>query len=836
MDATNPHARDANSRPREDATTRPLPLSALGLCAGVAIADAAGLVGELASPAEWRGFVAVLVVAGAISWLALARRAARAARALVVGAFAICGAARIVALEPPIDDASGFARVSGVVARGHLDLPDSMRAGAVSPHLLLESVEIDTGAGPRAIPGRLRLEAKDLDRFVPRGSIVEASARLRAPREARNPGDAGEARRFALSGVVAAAVVEHQSALHVRSGTSLVARVLAANDRLRRTLTHGLATALEPNAAALAAALVLGVRDGLDPRFVSAVASAGTIHLLAISGMQVSWLVVLVRGILGLWLRPTLANVFVVGFALGYADLAGAEAPVLRAGLAAALVGIGRFLGRPARALDALAAAAIVLVLDEPGEVFRPGFQLSFVACWALLTRGPEFPPKGSFPRRVAFSIRQSLRWSVRATIATAPIVAYHFGTIAPLSPLLTLVLTPPFLAAFLASVMLAPASIVLPDSALGLVAVPAEASLHFAAWAFEFTARLPFASFSCLPLDAAAALVLIAGLEIARRAELGRYLRGAALAATIALSGAIEFARSRPPAETRVVVLDVGHGQAVIVRATGGANLLFDCGAAGADSRRDGERAARTTLLACRELGVRSFTVAFLSHGDADHRNGLEHLLARGFVERLVVPPHLDPRASRPLLATASTSGVAIDEAARGFEWIDVARTLHVRVLAPELGIVDGSANDRSMVAIVEALPRVPQSATRNRPTTVIAEAAPLASLLLPGDLETPGITRLLALEPNLTADVVLLPHHGRDEAGLAPFVFRVDAPLWIASRGRLHGVTLAERLAERHDARLRVTADHGAIEIRIGGDGTIVARGFHDPDGYDR
>lgn len=809
-----PHAPTLPRKTPGDPTSRPLPFAALGLAVGITLADLLDLAAGVTAA---RDLVAATLVIGASALVLVWCRGASRRNLFVLASFVLCGSARVVSLPPLVEPASGYARFCGRVVRGYLDLPPSM-AAAGPTFLILDDVAIDTGGGARPLAGRLRLEAKALFEFVPRGTWVECTARLRAPRPARNPGDPGEARRFALDGIVVAAVVEHDSALSLESGRGFVDRLLAANDRLRRALVFGLSEALEPSSASLAAALVLGVREGLDRGFVAEVAAAGTIHLLAISGMQVAWLVVWVRGLLGLWLRPSATNCGVVIFALAYADLAGAEAPVLRAGVAAALVGIGRFLGRPAQALDALAAAAIVLLVASPAELFRPGFQLSFVACHALVTRAPMERARGAVWRKSFALVKESLRMSLRATLFTAPIVAAFFGTIAPLSPLLTLALTPPFLAAFIASVLIAPVSLVISGASLEVVAAPCEMALRFAAWAFRVTASLPLASHHVLPPHPATALALLVALEVVRRADVRRWIRIRTVVATLLACGLFESVRCAPPRQTSLVVLDVGHGQAVIVRDTSGVALLVDCGAAGGNARLDGERAARTVWRACSALGIRRFDLAIVSHGDSDHVNGLPNLLEYGLVRSLAVPHRFDSPAALRLKRVAAERGIAVREVSRGDSLVDLPN-LRVLVLAPEPSSRHATENDASLVVLVDAHP----AAAADRPLV-----SPRTRILLPGDLETPGIVALLQLEPALSVDVTLLPHHGRDEPGLAPFVHHLRAPLWIASRGPLPGASLAGLLAIRHFADLRVTATDGAVVVTIRSEGPPIAESF--------
>ena len=144
----------------------------------------------------------------------------------------------------------------------------------------------------------------------------------------------------------------------------------------------------------LAGALLLGARDRLEPERVDAFFHTGTIHLLAISGLHV--------GILA-WGFFVLAKsshartgilLMLMCCAVLYCALTGARAPVLRAVILIQVLCVGLIWRRNIVAYNALAAAAIAVLIYRPAELFRPGAQLSFLAVGTLIWLSLNVAPK----------------------------------------------------------------------------------------------------------------------------------------------------------------------------------------------------------------------------------------------------------------------------------------------------------------------------------------------------------------------------------------------------------------------------------------------------------
>ena len=157
-------------------------------------------------------------------------------------------------------------------------------------------------------------------------------------------------------------------------------------DRLRADGVALLNRVLAPARRGLASRMFLGVREDLEPEQSEAFLETGTVHVLVISGLNVGILagcLVVLLGRLGCSSRTTM---LVVGTAtLLYALVTGGAPPVVRATVAVLLVCGARLIGRQALGFNLLAAAALVVLVINPSELFHAGAQLSFLGMGVLM-------------------------------------------------------------------------------------------------------------------------------------------------------------------------------------------------------------------------------------------------------------------------------------------------------------------------------------------------------------------------------------------------------------------------------------------------------------------
>ena len=239
-----------------------------------------------------------------------------------------------------------------------------------------------------------------------------------------------------------------------------------AVDAIRRRAEAGVSAGLPPSLAALARGMVLGADEDISERTNEDFKDSGLAHVLAVSGQNVTLLAVLawpLLAALGLSRRARLAGVLAL-IAI-YVPLTGAGPSIMRAGVMGAAGTVAALAGRPAsRWYSLLLAAAITLALD-PRAWQDVGWQLSFAAVVGifLLVR-PLMRALARLPEPLA----AGTALTIAATVATAPLMALHFGRVSLVSLLANVAALPAIapimwigmLAAAAAQVSLVPATL----------------------------------------------------------------------------------------------------------------------------------------------------------------------------------------------------------------------------------------------------------------------------------------------------------------------------------------------------------------------------------------
>ena len=294
---------------------------------------------------------------------------------------------------------------------------------------------------------------------------------------------------------------------------------------------------------------------------------------------------------------------------------------------------VAAFAGRLASRWYGLLLAAVVTLAFDPRAWQDVGWQLSFAAVAGIFVLAR---PLARLLRALPEPVRTGAALTVAATLATAPLMAFHFERVSAAAlpanlaalPAIALVMWIGMLSAAAAQVWIVPAELL--NGLNGFLLAYVAAVAHWGA-------RLPGAVVELRisgPAQLALAYAAFAGaLGTAWRAR-AVLRRRAALFGACALVAAAGGALLLPgttavPREFTVTFLDVGQGDAILVQAPGGYAALVDGGPAEADVVSD-----------LRARGVTRLDLVVLTHAQADHQGGLEEVLAEFPVDSCSTAP----------------------------------------------------------------------------------------------------------------------------------------------------------------------------------------------------
>ena len=218
----------------------------------------------------------------------------------------------------------------------------------------------------------------------------------------------------------------------------MVCRLKITLDNYRNSWVGMLQKTLPEPMASLAAGILLGIKGQMPNDFYQALVNTGTLHIVAASGFNVM-IVASVLMLLAskLWKRGVAIMTGILGI-LFYVLIAGASASVVRAGVMGSLTLIAYYFGRPAEARRLLWMAAGIMLLINPLLLLDIGFQLSVGATGGLLYLAPLMK---RFPQH--HYLKEYLYPTLAATVATLPIILWHFGRVSWISPLVNMLVLP---------------------------------------------------------------------------------------------------------------------------------------------------------------------------------------------------------------------------------------------------------------------------------------------------------------------------------------------------------------------------------------------------------
>lgn len=183
-------------------------------------------------------------------------------------------------------------------------------------------------------------------------------------------------------------------------------------------------------------AFILGNREGLSKEIYSVFRYTGTVHILAISGLHIGIIIfIFILFLKILRLKLKVRFVITVLFLLFYSFMTGLRPSVVRAVIMGITFLLSFIVKREYHIYNSLALAAMIILGIWPWQIFDVGFQLSFISVLSIVFIYPKILavlPK--VKNRFLSFIKASFVVSLSACIGTAPLVAYYFGMISPVS------------------------------------------------------------------------------------------------------------------------------------------------------------------------------------------------------------------------------------------------------------------------------------------------------------------------------------------------------------------------------------------------------------------
>jgi competence protein ComEC len=568
---------------------------------------------------------------------------------------------------------------------------------------------------------------------------------------------------------------------------------------LRERLSASLARALPEPQGSLAQAILLGLRGNIPDSLYEAFSRTGTAHLLAISGLHISIIIVMLLsfGILVFGRQRSIYIWLTLAITWLYALLAGMHPPIIRAAIMGSLFLVAEYLGRQRSAIIALAFAAAVMVGVEPNLLWTTSFQLSFLAMAGLILLYPYFQVWGRKGVASLFGSRERIvavgnmltdgfAATLAAIVAVGPLIAYNFGVVSLVALPATFLALPalPFIIVTAALVAF-----------VGLFTLLVAQTLGWLAWLFLSYLVLVVQGFDALPHSSLevssvstwyiwgyyAILVgvvvllnrrkqladfssrLISGIsKVAKgipKPHLGFSAKWLILPLLVVAILVWSVAFTSPDDKLHVSFLDVGQGDAILIQTPDGQDILID---GGPDFQK-----INLELSEKLPFWDRTIDLVVCTQPQADHVTGLIEVLLRYKVKQVLEPGvSYNSSAYQEWLNVVEDKGIEYNTARAGQE-IDLGNGIEMEVLNPPESLFEETSHDVDNNGVVLRL-------TWGK-----------VSFLFTADIREEAEFELIGRRANLKSTVLKVAHHGSETSTSPQFLAAVDPEVAVISVG---------------------------------------------------
>lgn len=659
-------------------------------------------------------------------------------------------------------------------------------------------------------------QTKQWGAYLLPGSRITAQGKVHCFTGPRNPGNFDAKNYYRSENMLASVSVLHVTDVSQEAGGA--ARLFY---RLREGCRKNLIRALGEKNASMASSILRGDKSMMDPYLKSAWQKSGFAHVLAVSGLHMTFLG---AGLFALLRKAgrgiCTATVISLSVLVLYVLMTGGHVSAWRAFIMFAIWSGAAMWGRTYDPVTSFCTALFLVILTKPLSIFGFSFVYSFICAGALVFLRP-FCVKGG-------RLTRGLSTSFCISGCLCPVTLYTTYEYPVYSFILNWLLLPLF--PLFAGIALAGTILYGLWPAFGsIVLKPAGWMLTLFDRAVSFSLSLPFSRrvTGKMPVQTIAlyfvlsALFLFAGSFAYEKILSGKTRVGAKrgkgkekLKKEGRKGRAVFFTcffllypliwclilseRQERNGRLSVTFLDVGQGDCTYMKLPGGEHIMID---GGSQNIMEAGREKITPFLLC--SGVESIDYVFITHGDADHINGIESMIDHRetgvSIRRIILPEKKFWDRSMDRLAKKAQK-----------------KKIPVYEMREDDSIDFGECKIQCIGPVREL------SKPGNESSLVLKVTCGSLDVLLTGDMEFEGEKAILSKGKDISCDILKVPHHG--SKNISKRFFEKASPevaVISAAKKNRFGHPAKETIAALKETGSVVclTADRGAVSFDFDG-----------------
>lgn len=484
------------------------------------------------------------------------------------------------------------------------------------------------------------LQRKNIYTQLNAGNKIYLTGTYQKGREKRNPGEFDYDKYLKSKSVTGLFVTYDTDSINILSNQKDYFK--SSLHSVRKLIDETIHKLHNPQTAGLLRGLLLADRSEIDYETKNEFINSGVVHILAVSGLHVGYVLVIIIfifGRFGIYLRSILTILGLVAFMF----LTGVPPSVFRATLMSVVIIIAFLSNRSTNIINSISIAAFIILLLNPNEIYNPGFQLSFSAVLAI---GILYP----YIQKIIFKLNLKHKWleyillffgvSLSAQIGTLPFTLAYFSKLSVVALFANLIVIPTV------GVIIGIAFITV---FIGVISN--SIAIYFAAandllsgWMIDFikyTGQLDFSFlwirnyslYDSIVFYLGLALVLLVLRKISK--VYIKIILVMILSATIIIYSQFDNKELLDKNVLSVFMIDVGQGDSFLIKFPNGKTALIDAGEAN-PFIDNGERVIIPLL---DNFGIRKIDYGFISHLDLDHYGGFVSIIHNDRIKEIFRP-----------------------------------------------------------------------------------------------------------------------------------------------------------------------------------------------------
>lgn len=680
---------------------------------------------------------------------------------------------------------------------------------------ILNASFLKEGSEWRKVRGLVKVDIYKNKAPLSFGDEVMLEGLLSRPNSLRNPNLFDYSKYLAIKDIYSALKVKEGFFIGaLGAGSPYIIKKTAYN--LRYKIRHVLDRYFDEPFAGFLKAILIGDRAALNETLSDDFIKTGTVHVIAISGLNVALIAAIFLFILGVLRVPKRLNlVLTMLFLIFYSIVAGSSPPIIRAVIMFSIFVLGSVINREADTLNSLSAAAILVLLWNPKELFDPSFQLSFISIASIIIFTPRIDAligldpaaRTNMFARIKFYILKSISVSTAAWIGVSPLVSRYFNIVSPIAAIANILVVPALFAVTALSFLLIFVSAISDIFAIylaGLICAIQGATF----FTNHKLAGLPLAYFR-IPSPTIGFLfsyyMLLSFPFLPKTMELGRikiYKRYLFIIILLSFNllvwkDVVNYGNDK----LKITFLDVGHGDSILIQFPKKGTILIDGGSGGKGKFDIGKSVIAPYLW---NSGITRLDAVILTHFHEDHIGGMLYILKNFNI------------------GCAIDNGATVSASALYDRYKRIIKGKRIRRFVVGEGDEVSPLNDARLFILNPE--KGDDLLDSNDNSIVLKLVYKNSSVLFCGDITYKTMERLASYDGFLKSDILKVPHHGGaigDEKVVKDFFENVSPEISIISAGKRNSFqALLNKTADiitSLNSRSYITKDKGAIIVFI-------------------